>query len=138
MLVQSRPSGRRIFVHANIDKENPTRFTRSRFPTVRRGGHESNYRRFARINTNRNLIRIYHRSLQGLWMEKSAGFENRNSFFFFFFFFPFARAYYFPIDTQRCGVITQMNSNGSRSDTIQTGKNQPTNDSAARCNYLAG
>lgn len=37
MLVQSRPSRRRIFVHANIDKENPTRFTRSRFPTVRRG-----------------------------------------------------------------------------------------------------
>lgn len=127
--MQTRPSGRRIFVHATSIKK-----IRQDLPIEisNRGGHESNYRRFARINTDRNLIRAYHRSLQGLWMKKSACFETR------FFFPPFLFCYYFPIDSRRCGVITQMNSNGSGSDTIQTGKNQATNDSAARCNYLAG
>lgn len=77
MLVQTRPSGRRIFVHATSIKK-----IRQDLPIEisNRGGHESNYRRFARINTDRNLIRAYHRSLLGALDEKVG--LLRNSFFF--------------------------------------------------------
>lgn len=132
MLVQTRPSGRRIFVHATSIKKirqdlpieisnRQTRGTRKQLPSFREDQHQPKF--------NSGLSPVSPRGF---------GWKSRPASKLVFFFLSFLFCYYFPIDSRRCGVITQMNSNGSGSDTIQTGKNQATNDSAARCNYLAG
>lgn len=78
MPVQSRPSG-----EGDLGARREIYWIEISNRQTGRGKHESNYRRFGRINTNRNLIRCHHRPLQRLWIWKS---RSASKLFFFFFF----------------------------------------------------